>query len=100
MSNHGTFSGNPKTEWLVNASEEDRDMRLLEDFDYTDPDGRVWPAPKDSIVNGASIPRPLWSTVGSPYTDGYTASAPPASSKVDRRASPILRFRRSESDTS
>ena len=71
MSNHGTFSGNPKTEWLVNASEEDRDMRLLEDFDYTDPDGRVWPAPKDSIVNGASIPRPLWSTVGSPYTDDY-----------------------------
>ena len=28
-------------------------------------------APKGSIINGASIPRPLWSIVGSPYTDDY-----------------------------
>jgi hypothetical protein len=46
-------------------------MKLLEDFWYTDPNGRKWPAPKESVVNGASIPRPLWSTVGSPYTDDY-----------------------------
>jgi hypothetical protein len=71
MAEHGSFSGNPKTEWLVNSSGEDRDMCLLEDFSFTDPNGRVWPAPKGSIVNGASIPRPLWSTVGSPYTDDY-----------------------------
>lgn len=71
MSNHGTFSGNPKTEWLVDAAVPDRDMALLFDFSFTDPDGKVWPAPKASVVNGASIPQPLWSTVGSPYTDDY-----------------------------
>ena len=71
MSNHGSFSGNPKTEWLVDKSGADRNMRLLEDFLYTDPDGRKWPAPSGSIIDGASIPRPLWATVGSPYTDDY-----------------------------
>jgi len=71
MSAHGSFSGNPKTEWLVDANGEDRDMQLLEDFSFTDPAGRVWLAPKGAIVNGASIPRALWSTIGSPYTDDY-----------------------------
>jgi hypothetical protein len=71
MSSHGSFTGTPKTEWLVNASGEDRDMRMLEDFTFTDPSGRVWPAPAGSIINGASIPRALWAVVGSPYTDDY-----------------------------
>ena len=65
------FSGNPKTEWLPDPGRADRDMKLLEDFSYTDPAGRVWMAPAGSIVNGASIPRALWSSVGSPYTDDY-----------------------------
>ena len=68
---YGSFSGNPKTEWLTEPGTEDRNMRLLAAFWYKDPDGRVWPAPKGSVINGASIPRPLWSTVGSPYTDDY-----------------------------
>jgi hypothetical protein len=71
MSEHGSFSGNPKTEWLVDPFGRDRDMRLIEDFWYQDPDGRKWTAPAGSIVNGASIPRPLWASVGSPYTDDY-----------------------------
>lgn len=71
MTSHGSFSGNPKTEWLTDPSGEDRDMKLLEEFVYIDPTGHRWSAPVGSIVNGASIPRPLWSTVGSPYTDDY-----------------------------
>jgi hypothetical protein len=71
MSDHGSFSGNPKTEWLVDPNHADRDMSLLEKFAFTDPDKRVWPAPKGAVVNGASIPQPLWSMVGSPYTDDY-----------------------------
>jgi hypothetical protein len=71
MSKHGSFSGNPKTEWLVDENGADRDMALIEEFWYLDPDGRKWVAPKGSVINGASIPRPLWSTVGSPYIDDY-----------------------------
>jgi len=71
MSNYGYFSGNPKTEWLADPAHPDRDMKLLEDFTYTDPQGKQWLAPKDAIINGASIPRPLWTAVGSPYTDDY-----------------------------
>lgn len=64
------FSGNPKTEWL-SADGDDRDMQLLEDFTFTTPAGRVWRASKGDVVNGASIPPALWSTVGSPYTGDY-----------------------------
>lgn len=65
------FSGNPRTEWVVNNNGDDRDMKLLEQFSYTDPNGRNWVAPVGSIINGASIPQPLWTAVGSPYTGDY-----------------------------
>ncbi|HEY8937460.1 MAG TPA: DUF1353 domain-containing protein [Cyclobacteriaceae bacterium] len=71
MTTFGTFSGNPKTEWLTDDRDDDRNMKLLEDFTFSDTKGKVWLAPKNSIINGASIPRPLWSSVGSPYTDDY-----------------------------
>ncbi|UYZ57577.1 DUF1353 domain-containing protein [Hymenobacter latericus] len=67
---YGRFSGNPRTEWLPEAGA-DRRMLLLEDFWYTDPDGRTWVAPAGSVIDGASIPAPLWSTIGSPYTGEY-----------------------------
>lgn len=71
---YGKYSGNPVTEWLIegsNGDENNRDMQLCADFSYEDPDRTLWKAPKGSIVNGASIPRPLWSLVGSPYTGAY-----------------------------
>jgi hypothetical protein len=71
MSKHGIFSGVPKTEWLTNVLGEDRDMRLIEAMSFTDPNGRLWLAPANSVINGASIPRALWALVGSPYTDDY-----------------------------
>jgi hypothetical protein len=46
-------------------------MRLLSDFEYRDPDDLRWLAPHDSLVDGASIPQPLWSLVGSPFTGRY-----------------------------
>lgn len=71
MSNYGFFSDNPQTEWVSDPNKPDRNMKLLRDFSYTDPDGKVWVAAAGDVINGASIPRPLWSTVGSPYTDDY-----------------------------
>ena len=67
----GKFVGIVKTEWLTDVQRGDRDMRLLEDFTYVDGTGQEWKAPAGSVINGASIPRALWSTVGSPYTDNY-----------------------------
>ena len=63
----GHFVGTVKTEWI----EPDRKMRLLDDFSYVDSKGATWPAPKGSVVDGASIPQVLWSVVGSPYTGEY-----------------------------
>lgn len=73
MSN-GKFSGNPRTEWLSDEGE-DRDMRVIEPFWYLDPEGRRWDVPAGTIINGASIPRTLWSSVGSPYTGHYRRAA-------------------------
>jgi Protein of unknown function (DUF1353) len=67
---NGSFSGNPRTEWLDEPGA-DRRMRLLELFWYDDPAGRRWDAPAGGTVDGASIPPALWSTVGSPYTGDY-----------------------------
>jgi hypothetical protein len=71
MANYGRFSDNPQTEWVTDSGGPDRDMKLLREFWYEDPNGKRWTAPKGNTINGASIPRPLWSTVGSPYTDDY-----------------------------
>ena len=73
MSN-GTFSGNPRTEWLSDKGD-DRDMRVLEPFWYIDPAGRRWDVSPGTVINGASIPRTLWSSVGSPYTGDYRRAA-------------------------
>ena len=67
---YGHFSGNPTTEWMEEAGP-DRKMKLLAEFSFVDPDGRKWVVPEDSVVNGASIPEALWSSVGSPYTGDY-----------------------------
>lgn len=71
---YGKFSGNPKTEWLSDMAA-DRDMRVIEGFWYLDPAGRRWDVPEGTIINGASIPRTLWSSVGSPYTGEYRRAA-------------------------
>ena len=66
---NGSFSGNPKTEWL--SDNNGRTMRLIDTFWYLDPQGRRWEAPAGSVTDGATIPRTLWSSVGSPFTGSY-----------------------------
>jgi Protein of unknown function (DUF1353) len=48
-----------------------RTVTLLRELSFIDPDGLTWTAPNGLVVDGASIPRPLWSIVGSPYTGNY-----------------------------
>ena len=68
---HGEFSGEPEAIWLTEEGTEDRKMRILKEFFFTDPASKKWSAPLDALVDGASIPRPLWAIVGSPYTGDY-----------------------------
>ena len=46
-------------------------MTLLTELRYTDPKGEVWIAPAGSQVDGASIPRYLWSIMGGPFEGKY-----------------------------
>lgn len=64
---YGTFKGTVRAEWR----DDGRTMRLLEPFSYVDPDGTEWLAPADSTIDGASIPRSLWSLIGGPYEGKY-----------------------------
>ncbi len=64
---NGAFIGDVKTKWL----EDGRYMELLTDFRYVDPRETVWLSPKGSKINGASIPKVLWSVVGGPFEGKY-----------------------------
>jgi len=46
-------------------------MTLITELRYTDPHGEVWIAPAGSVVDGASIPRYLWSIMGGPFEGQY-----------------------------
>lgn len=63
----GHFSGSPITKWNPDG----RSMTLLNELRYTDPKGHVWVAPAGSTVDGASIPRTLWSFMGGPFEGRY-----------------------------
>jgi len=63
----GYFSGTPVTRWEPDG----RTMTLLSELRYTDPEGFTWIAPAGSQVDGASIPRYLWSVMGGPFEGKY-----------------------------
>jgi len=63
----GYYSGEPVTRWNPDG----RTMTLLSELRYTDPQGVVWSAPAESQVDGASIPRSLWSIMGGPFEGKY-----------------------------
>ena len=51
-----------------------RDFMLQEDFTVLC-DDHTYTAPKDSVTDGASVPRLLWRVVGSPFTGKYRGPA-------------------------
>jgi hypothetical protein len=63
----GNYDGDPVTKWNPDG----RTMTLLTELRYTDPNGNVWVAPIGSVVDGASIPRYLWSIMGGPFEGKY-----------------------------
>jgi len=63
----GFYSGAPITRWEPDG----RTMTVMSELRYTDPQGMVWIAPGGSGVDGASIPRSLWSIMGGPFEGKY-----------------------------
>ena len=63
----GRFQGTVATEWL----DDGRRMRLLRDFRFLEPDSTEWIAPRDSSIDGASIPQVFWSFIGGPFEGRY-----------------------------
>ncbi len=63
----GYYTGAPETRWNPDG----RNMTLLSELRYTDPQGAVWIAPAGSVVDGASIPRYFWSIMGGPFEGKY-----------------------------
>lgn len=61
------YSGEPAVKLLRDGGK----VQLSEKFTYVDPIGVEWEVPKGAVVDGASIPRVLWSIVGSPFTGQY-----------------------------
>ncbi len=64
------FIGRVVVEWLTEEAA-DRTMRLVEDFAYRDPAGKVWRVPAGAEINGASIPAALYSILGPPFVGDY-----------------------------
>lgn len=63
----GTFVGRVVAEWLP----DNRNMKLLEPFEFVAADGRRWPVPRGTVVDGASIPQAFWSITGGPFEGAY-----------------------------
>ena len=63
------FIGDVVARWLTHGGP-DRDMELVDEFQFEDSDGKIWTAPQNAKINGASIPSALWS-FGPPYVGDY-----------------------------
>jgi Protein of unknown function (DUF1353) len=63
----GYYSGPVDARWDIDG----RNMTVLHEVRYIDPKGVVWIAPAGSKVDGASIPRSLWSFMGGPFEGKY-----------------------------
>ena len=66
------FFGKIIVEWI---SEDQYIVEIDETFWFIDSKGIRWTVPKGTKANGASIPRMLWPSVGSPLGGRYLAAA-------------------------
>ncbi|MEZ5811575.1 MAG: DUF1353 domain-containing protein [Rhizobiaceae bacterium] len=66
-----SFDGAFDFRWLSDPQDRHRIMRLLSDVSFTDSAGKVWTVPAGADIDGASIPRWLWTYAGSPFVGNY-----------------------------
>ncbi|MGA6121604.1 DUF1353 domain-containing protein [Sphingobacterium anhuiense] len=67
QANKNIFVGNVMVQWL----DDGRSMKLQKQFGYIDQNGKLWNVPKNTVVDGASIPKAFWTIVGGPYEGKY-----------------------------
>jgi hypothetical protein len=68
-SEFGSFSGDPAGTF-VSRDYVDRPLfQLTSPFKYTSPNGDEFTVVEEYIIDGASIPRILWSTIGGPFSE-------------------------------
>lgn len=65
------FSGNFEFQWLDSPTGKHRDMKVLSAVSFTSSSGKEWNVPVGTVINGASIPRALWTFTGSPFVGTY-----------------------------
>ena len=68
------FDNTIKAEWVRG---DPRKMRILEDANFIDSNGKAWPCPATRLVDGASIPRLLWRVEGSPFVGLHREASVP-----------------------
>jgi Protein of unknown function (DUF1353) len=86
----GRFVGRVAVEWL----DDSRNMRLLEEFAFVDPTGKVWAVPAGAVINGASIPRLFWSLIGPPFVGAYRRASVIHDYYCEARSEPWLAVHR------
>ena len=64
----GRYEGLPPHLELL---DDGRKARLISPLSYIAQDGRPWPVPEGTIVDGASIPRLFWTLIGGPFEGKY-----------------------------
>ncbi|TPI54208.1 DUF1353 domain-containing protein [Mesorhizobium sp. B3-1-3] len=69
MSGHelGRYTG----QLILQPLADGRRMRVVKKFGFEEADGLHWRVPPRTIVDGASIPKPLWSLLGGPFEGKY-----------------------------
>ena len=67
----GTFTGT----LTLRPTGDGVNMLVVDPYSYTDPDGHMLSAGSGFKTDGASIPRALWTIVGSPFTGKYIGAA-------------------------
>lgn len=66
-SEFGQFNG----PLIFEALDDGRLMQLVQPYSFTDASGKEWKVPKGAKVDGASIPRLLWTFIGGPFEGKY-----------------------------
>lgn len=82
--NGGRYNGRCAVTFLQDG----RRIQLLEPFAYVDPAGIEWSVPAQAIVDGASIPKALWSLIGGPLEGRYRDASVVHDWYCDRRNRP------------